>query len=290
MPLIPQVTVRYIKYLFGYRCKLAEFTKKSKVFKKIVHRMLFYEDDMIVVPKDHTVTRRVDINVEIEGAADRTIVPSDVVKGIIDNAKDIFIMNFCLCRKSNGCKDYPVEQGCIFMGEGIHKIPKEFGRIVSAAEAKLHIDRCGELGLVHIIGRNKIDSMWLNTGDKTNLMTLCNCCPCCCLWNIARNVHDDIGKTFRRMEGVEVSIDTHSCDGCGQCADICFTRAVKVVDGKACIDQDMCRGCGRCKEMCIKDAITITFEPSMIKKEIERISALVNLGRDPQWTPRQISE
>ena len=131
--------------------------------------------------------------------------------------------------------------------------------------------------MVHIIGRNKLDSIWLDTGDKKDLMTICNCCPCCCLWNMARNISDDIGSTFKRMDGVTVSVDTEECIGCGLCREICFIRAITIDDGKCSLNHDMCRGCGRCVEICPRDAIRLDFDESVITGEIERISDLVNL-------------
>ncbi len=266
-----------MKYAFGQRFRLASMTRKYKTFNKMIVRFLFYEDDMIVLPKNDTVTRRIDMNVEIDDAGERTILPSDVVKGVIDNSDNIFIMNFCLCRLSSSCEDYPIDHGCIFLGKGVHRIPSDFGHLASKEEAKAYIDECGDLGMIHIIGRNKIDSIWLSTGKKHDLMTICNCCPCCCLWNVTRDISDEIGGMFRRMDSVEVSVDNDVCDGCGICTESCFTTALSLEDGKAIIDQKLCRGCGRCIDNCPKDALRITFDDSVVAGEIDRISTLVNL-------------
>ncbi len=277
MPLIPYVAVRYMKYFFGHRFRLAAFTRKSRTFDKVVQKAMFDGDDMTVLPKDHLVKKSIKMDIDFEDGGERTVLPSDVVKGVIDKAEDIFIMNFCICRKSNECDDYPVDHGCMFMGKGTRKIPPEFGRMATREEAKAYIDECGELGLVHIVGRNKLDTIWLNTGHKRDLMTICNCCPCCCLWNMTREISDGIGNMFHRLKGVEVSFDSEKCIGCGSCAEICFTKAVKIIDGKASINQDMCRGCGRCAESCPVDAISIVYDDTVIKSEIERIGELVDL-------------
>ena len=278
MSVIPRISVRVLGPLFGTRYRLASFTKRSKTFNRIIKRMLFDGDDMIVLPKDDVVrTRRIETDIRIDDAGETTVLPSDVVKGIIERSSDIFIMNFCLCRKSNKCGDYPREKGCVFLGKGVHKIPKDFGHLATAEEAKDYIDECTELGLVHIIGRNKLDSIWLDTGDKKDLMTICNCCPCCCLWNMARNISDDIGSTFKRMEGVTVTVNAEECIGCGLCRDICFIKAININDGKCSLNPDMCRGCGRCVEVCPRDAIELDFDESLVNGEIERISGLVNL-------------
>ena len=278
MKAVPHISVKAVKYLFGTRYRLASFTRRSKIFNKIVRKTLFDGDEMVVIPKDDVVRKVVNTNIEIDSPGDSTVLPSDVVKSLISRADDIFIMDFCLCRKSNGCEDYPIDRGCVFLGKGVQKIPSKFGHQATPEEAIRYIDECSDLGLVHIIGRNKLDSIWLGTGKKSDLMTICNCCPCCCLWNLTRNVSDEIGGVFRRMDGVSVSLDQSKCIGCGSCSEICFCKAVKMEDGKFAISQDTCRGCGRCVEQCPSGAISITYDEGAIDGVIERIGSLVALS------------
>ena len=81
--------------------------------------------------------------------------------------------------------------------------------------------RC-RAGLVHLIGRNKLDSVWLGAGPSHKLMTICNCCPCCCLWRMIPQLDPAIGAKVTRMPGVSVTV-TDRCAGCGTCAaGICF--------------------------------------------------------------------
>lgn len=280
MKIIPRISVRLVKHIFGWRYRLASYTRRSKTFDKVIMKTLFDGDDMIVLPKDNVVRKTVDANIEIEDAGESTVLPSDVVKSLIRRASDVFIMNFCLCRRSNKCEDYPVDRGCIFLGKGVHKIPSDFGHLATHEEAVAYIDECGKEGLVHIVGRNKLDSIWLNTGDKKDLMTICNCCPCCCLWNMTRDISDTIGKTFKRMEGVTVDLDTSKCIGCGSCKEICFTKAVKIIEGAFSIDQNLCRGCGRCAEECPTDAIRIGYEEGAIDGIVDRIGSLVRLSEN----------
>ena len=280
MKAISYISVGLVKHVFNARYKLAAFTRRSKTFNGVVRKVMFEGDDMVVIPKDNVVRRTVPADISVEDAGESTVLPSDVVKRLINRADDIFIMDFCLCRKSNECKDYPVDRGCVFLGKGVHKIPPKYGHLASREEAIAYIDECTDLGLVHIIGRNKLDSLWLQTGDKRDLMTICNCCPCCCLWNMTRNISDEIGGLFKRMEGVAVSMDTEKCVRCGSCSEICFCKAVKAEDGHFVIDQHLCRGCGRCAEACPGDAITITYDESKIDGAVERIGGLVRLSEE----------
>ena len=276
MNIIARLSAALLPFFFGTRYRLARMTRKHRRLGNFVNRRFFDGDDMVVLPKD-SVVRDINVNITIDSAGDRTILPSDIVKEIIDRADDIFIMNFCICRKSNKCKDFPVDHGCVFLGKGTKRIPEKFGHFATKDEAKAYINECTEMGFVHIIGRNKLDSMWLHTGDKKDLMSICNCCPCCCLWNMVRDISDDISSAYKRMEGVNVSVDTEKCIGCGKCEKICFTKAISIVDGK-CVLDDKCRGCGRCVEICPQDAISISFDDSKVETEIERIEKLVNLS------------
>ncbi len=278
MKLIPRVAVPTMKYFFGSRYALAAFTKKSKMFNKVVMKSLFDKDDMVVLPKDKVVLKNIKTDISIEDAGERTVLPSEVVNEMLRRADKIFIMNFCLCRRSSKCEDYPIDHGCVFLGSGTDRIPPEFGRKATSEEAIEYIKECGDLGLVHIIGRNKLDRIWLSTGKKNELLTICNCCPCCCLWNVTRNISDEIGSLFKRMETVEVTIDSEKCVGCGKCADICFTKAITLEDGKASIDDVLCRGCGRCLEKCNSDAISLSYDPESVSSEIDRIASMYSFG------------
>lgn len=272
MPIIARFSVWLMPKIFGMRYRFASWTRKSRLIGRLAGT-LFTDDHMVVIPKKTSI----DVSIRVDSPDESTVVPSDIIKGIISKSSDIFIMDFCICRKSNGCEDYPRDRGCVFLGKGIYRIPKDFGHVVTKEEASAYIDECAEMGLVHCIGRNKLDSIWLHTGNKKDLMTICNCCPCCCLWGITRDISDNIGKKFKRMDSVAVEIDSGKCAGCGSCADICFTKAVAVTDGKASINDAMCRGCGRCVDVCPSDAIRLTYDPNAIDSEIDRISQLVNL-------------
>ena len=276
---VPHASVKIVKHAFGWRFSLASATRRHRLYSRAVTKALFDGDDMIVLPKDRVSTRKtVETDIKAEDPSARTVLPSDVAKEILRRSEYIFIMDFCLCRRSSGCKDFPVEKGCIFIGNGTLRIPEDFGHMATFEEAAGHIDECGELGLVHIVGRNKLDSIWLNTGKKNDLITICSCCPCCCLWNVVRDVSGEIGSVYRKMESVEVSVDAGKCIGCGICTESCFVRAISIKDGKCSIDQEKCRGCGRCAEICPKDSITIAYDPAAVGTEAEKISALISQG------------
>ena len=276
MSIVTGISVFLVNRVFNTRYRLASMTRKHPRFGRLVRRIAFQDDDMIVIPKAGTAHRTVEVNIDIEDAGERNVVPSDLVKNVLMRSERIFIMDYCLCRRSNRCEDYPIDRGCIFVGKGTERISAKYGRFATPEEACAYIDECDELGLVHIIGRNKLDSLWLHTGNHRDLMTICNCCPCCCLWNMVRDIDGGIASSYRRMPGAEVSVDAGKCIGCGICMERCFVKAISIEGGKCVLDSEKCRACGRCSEECPTDAITITYDPDIIGSETERILSLVN--------------
>jgi ferredoxin len=239
---------------------------------KIIDKLLFEADDIIFLPKDSAIP----VNKSLDGREDM-VMPSQVLDHFIKAAKYHWIMDFCICRDSSHCEDYPTELGCLFLGEAAMGINPKFGRPVTADEALAHAARCREAGLVHLIGRNKLDTVWLNVGPGRKLLTVCNCCPCCCLWKVLPVIKDDIADKITRMPGVSVTVSDR-CVGCGTCTkDVCFVEAIRL-DGDRAVISDACRGCGRCVTVCPTEAIDITTGSEQgVADAIERISALVEL-------------
>lgn len=253
---------------------MARFTR-TPLIGQLIDYALFGGDDIIYLPKDNLIQ----VNEPIERPAD-TVLPSDVVAHFIEQAEYHWIMDFCICRESDHCEDYPRDLGCIFLGEAVLKINPKLGRLASKEEALDHLRRCQQAGLVHMIGRNKLDTIWLGATPGKQLLTICNCCPCCCLWRVLPHVDHAISDKITRMPGVTVTVNDN-CKGCKLCVrDVCFVNAVHMDGKRAVIDGDVCRGCGRCVEICPLDAIELTFRPAFsVDKSIERITPLVQLSR-----------
>ncbi len=260
-----------INKTFDQRFFLSKLTHYP-VIGRVIEHLLFQGDDIIFLPSD----RSIPVNRDIPDS-ENTILPSQVLDHFIRQSKYHWIMDFCICRDSTGCSDYPVELGCLFMGEAAMDINPKFGRPVSGEEALAHVRKCRDAGLVHLIGRNKLDTVWLNVGPGRKLLTVCNCCPCCCLWKILPHIKEEIGSKVTRMPGVTVSVND-DCIGCGTCAEeVCFVDAIRVVNGHAQIG-GTCRGCGRCVTVCPQNAIELNLDdPDMVSHAIDRISPLVDV-------------
>lgn len=279
------ITTFLVKHTFHTRFFLSRLTKKSKTAKKIIDRILFQDDEVYVLPnknavnktKSTTISANIEVNQSFE-KDDSEFVPSEILKRAIKEASYIVIMNKCLCRNSNDCENYPIDLGCIFLGPTARKIPKKYGREATVEEALEHVDLADEAGLSHVIGRNKIDTIWMNVGPKEGLLTVCHCCPCCCLWKVLPDLDDEISNKIMRLEDVEVHPVEDKCRMCKLCLreDVCFGGAISLKDGKITIDQDKCVGCGHCVNKCKFDALELNYSQKSVDSVLNRIGELVD--------------
>jgi ferredoxin len=266
----PLWLVSLIRAGFPGRFALAALTRWP-LLGPALDKWLFDGDDMLILPSDRVVAVGRDVEAPAQAA-----VPSSLITRFIDEAEYHWVMNDCICRRASGCRDYPQGLGCLFLGEAARGINTRLGRRVSREEAHEHARRCREAGLVHLVGRNKLDAVWLGVGPGSRLLTICNCCPCCCLWKILPGVSAGIAGKVARMPGVSVHVNG-DCTGCGLCAEgVCFVNAVNMQDGIAVIGGD-CRGCGRCALACPVGAISVDYDHSMASPSAVRIGSLVEL-------------
>jgi len=216
------------------------------------------------------------------GTFENQVLPFKVVEYFINKSSNIFLMNYCPCRKDNDCKEHDSLIGCTWMGRDVLriKIPPERGYFASKEEALERERLAYENGLVPMLGRLREDSWLMGTlPDNGHFMTLCHCCPCCCVVSTAKYATKLIRDIFQRMEGIKVNLNRVICTGCGQCLEVCIFDARKLIDGKAIIDQNKCLGCGRCEMKCPNEAITITIEDSScIDELIARIGTFVDVA------------
>jgi len=263
--------VRLLEKTFPNIKFIAKLTR-IPILGKLIDLLLFKDDEIIYLPKDIVIP----INSELNGQEDM-VLPTKVLEYFINKANSHWIMNFCICRKSMECKDYPIELGCLFLGEAVKDINPELGRLVSKEEALDHVKKCREAGLVHMIGRNLLDKQWLGVNPGYKLLSICNCDPCCCLWRISPVLNPKIGRKIQKMAGVTIWV-TDKCIGCGTCIDACFVNAIKLKNNRAEISKE-CRGCGRCVEICTQGAIELKIDDkTYVSQTIEQLEKIIDVS------------
>ena len=206
-----------------------------------------------------------------------TVLPSQVVESLIKAASHRFIMNECICRRAGDCQSYPIDLGCIFLGEAVLSITPAMGRLVTEEEALAHARRCRELSLVHLVGHMKMDSVVFGAWPERKLLSICNCCPCCCVMKTIPDLPNQIGDRITRMPGVHVRV-TDACVGCGLCTEgVCFVDAIQM-DGRGALIGDACRGCGRCVDVSPQGAIELTVsDTEYVQKTIDRLRSAAQI-------------
>jgi len=217
------------------------------------------------------------INEDIEGAEGMAL-PYEVMDRLIDISNYRVIFKSCPCRQIYECKSYPEDVGCIFMGESARRIPRGMCTPATTEEAKAHVRKAIDAGLVPIIGEARADHDLMRIPYEGTLLTACFCCECCCLSRgFRRGPLETVNGIMHPVKGLSVEV-TDDCIGCGQCESTCFLKAIQVKEGRAIIDA-YCRVCGRCAGACPQNAIKLKLDnPNAVEDVVDRILAKVDLS------------
>ncbi|MCP4541640.1 MAG: hypothetical protein GY832_31290 [Chloroflexi bacterium] len=105
--------VNLLKKVYPSRFRAAQLTNLP-IIGRIVDYGLFASDDIIYLPQDNVIQ----VDQPIKGPED-VVLPSQVVAHFIEQANYHWVMDFCICRDGSHCDDYPVDFGCLFLGEAV---------------------------------------------------------------------------------------------------------------------------------------------------------------------------
>ena len=235
----------------------------------------YFRERMPEFDPKRTDMRWIPINQDIEGAGEMAL-PEAVLDRLIEKAQHRVIVNFCGCRKASKCQDYPVEIGCLMMGESALQIPLKSSREVGVEEAKAHVRKAIDAGLIPIVGKARIDNDIFMIPDVGKLLTVCLCCECCCITRYSRYATKEIMDGLQRpVDGLSIRV-TDDCVGCGRCMSACYLGAIDLQDGKAVIGE-LCRVCGRCALHCPQHAIKLQLDnPNAVDDVVQRIESMVD--------------
>lgn len=204
-------------------------------------------------------------------------LPIELVERFIEETSHRVIAAYCGCRKGFGCEHYPHDIGCLMMGDSALEIKRYGCHEVGIKEAKAHLHRAVDAGLVPIVGKARADNWIFDVKDHKRLLTVCLCCECCCVTrftNLAPLKH--LEPLIPRLEGISIRV-TEDCTGCGKCTEKCYTKAIRVENGRAVIDE-YCRACGRCAITCKQHAIEVRIDdPDFLEKTHDRILSYVKI-------------
>lgn len=205
-----------------------------------------------------------------------TPLPWSILDRCIEEASHRVIIDYCGCRKASVCEHYPVEVGCLLLGDTAVRAARSISREVGVEEAKAHARRAMRSGLIPAIGTARVDNMVFNVEDPRRMLTVCFCCECCCLGRYLRHVPlESLDRIYPRLPGISVRV-TDECDGCGTCVEHCYIKAIELAGGRA-VHSDYCRACGRCAAVCPRSAVEIDLDdPEFLDKTYRCIRSHVD--------------
>lgn len=259
----------YGRRLFRFRIFRPGPRRAGRIRKRI-EKYFPRDDALLCLSKDEIF-----LNKQVQCEKDVPL-PTKVIEHFIDKSSYCAILNFCPCRDANACEDYPKDLGCLFLGEAAKKIHPDKHRAVTKEEAKAHIWRARDAGLVHLTGRANFDAMLFGVSPHDRLYTVCSCCPCCCISRAVPYVAPEFVDWFYRMPGIHVEV-TGDCVACGRCPEACIYGGIVIAGDKAVITEH-CRACGRCVEVCKKEAIKFKVDDDYIDQAIAFLSGRVEVS------------
>ncbi len=211
------------------------------------------------VKKPKVQSRVVPLHAEVSQSKN-AIVPYQLVDDFIDKAGFIIILNECICRRGMECKDYPIDFGCIMLGEGSRvMLEAGHGKEATAKEAKAYARKGAEHGFAVFAAQAKAEEqmMGIPVDKRHQFIELCFCCPCCCIAMSNLKYYTPEVKKHNFVSVGFVAKALPDCKGCKDCVDACPAGAIRVNGNKVWVKEDDCIGCGVCQLKCKHDSIKL---------------------------------
>lgn len=231
----------------------------------------------------------INLPVNIDLQAESELLPPDVLRKLIGEAKYIHVLDRCLCRHGRDCKEHRHDIGCMFLGAtGLDVVP-QFSREVTKEEALAHLDAGLADGLMPMAGRIKVDNFAFLTPDHHTLIGVCMCCDCCCFMSYYKHAPVElVDPIYHKLPGARLELDKSKCVGCTthDCVKHCYMDNITIVEGVPAYGKK-CRACGRCARYCPNDAVTFySADPEAVSKTFHGLSGVADLvgqgtGRKP---------
>lgn len=219
------------------------------------------------------------INANIEPVTSSAL-NRNILEELIRRSSHRVIIGRCSCRDSKKCRNYPVEDSCLLLGEDTRVVDSRIARHVSVNEALDHARIKTASGLIPMIGRVRMDDFYYGIPNRGRMLTICFCCPCCCsVLGALQYLPQEAKSSLVRLKNVKVVVDAKKCTQCLHCIEACFAKAITLWDGMIRHDEQKCIGCGRCSIVCPQRATTVIVEDidAAINEVHGRIKERVNI-------------
>jgi|GEM_PF-1017384 len=208
----------------------------------------------------HT-SKTLEMDQQVFGNVQKVQPPVEMMKDAVRRASYRAIMNECLCRKIQGCTDYPIDLGCLFIGPAAHVcVENGIAREATLQECFDHIDRAAACGLSAAAYFVEVEEyVWgFHDEDMPNFLEFCFCCPCCCSATLFEHrAGGELKRILHQGIGWSAVIDADRCVGCGACVALCPHDDVMHIENGHVTIGDTCAGCGQCFKGCAHDAIHV---------------------------------
>jgi hypothetical protein len=119
------------------------------------------------------------VNARLGSAVQVALKREELIR-LISESPAVARVEECLCRTVGGCTTHPKELGCLLLGEAARSLHPGLGRLVGREEALAHAERALCLGLAPTAVRMRSEAL-LWSLEAEGFLTVCFCCPCCCL-------------------------------------------------------------------------------------------------------------
>jgi len=166
-------------------------------------------------------------------------------------------------------------------------VSEEQAYVATKEQALEHTRKAIDAGLIPLIGRNVEEAEGAGVKDTGHFLSCCFCCECCCIVVKAAEygTSDNLESGFlKKIDGLEIKLDSSKCVGCGECVEICPFNARKIVEGKTTMKPQLCIGCGRCVSACPNGALSSEIDEKNLDDFIAKIESIVDVTDQAQKT------
>lgn len=268
----PSWWFEFLRIVWPFTTVSAKMTQWPVVgrFFAILARPLF-------IGKNFHVTH-IPVNLDVKGGGSSHI-PELVLEELIRRSAHRITINRCHCRDSEHCQHYPIEDACLHLGEGTSYLDPHIATPRTVESAIAHMRKMIGMGLIPMIGRVRMDDLFYGTPNTGRSLTVCFCCPCCCMiMNTTRYMPDATQNAIVKLKGLRIAVDPHRCKSCGTCTQNCFMGALRISGEGIVRDEARCKGCGKCISVCPNGVVSAAVSdlPAAVADLEGRISSLID--------------